>query len=60
MGFGKVMQPLEQQHGDQGCPNLDVQRIFGGAHEALDLEVLLQRFEEQFDLPTLLVLAMPR
>ena len=49
------MQPLQQQHCDQGCPNLDAQRVLTSPYEGLDLEVLLQRLEEEFDLPTLLV-----
>ena len=45
------MQELQQQHGDQCCPNLRLDGVFAGADEGLDLEVLLQRLEEQFDLP---------
>jgi len=50
-GFGKVMEPLQQEHGDQGCPNLDAQGVFADAHETFNLEVLLEGFEEEFDLP---------
>jgi len=40
------VQPFQQQDRDQGCPNLDAQGVFAGTHEALQLEVLLQRLEE--------------
>ncbi len=51
----KVVQPFEQQHGDEGCPNLDAKGVLGGADEGLDLEVLLERLEKELDLPALLV-----
>ena len=49
------MHPLEEQDGDEGCPNLNAQRVFAGADEGFHLEVLLERLEEEFDLPALLV-----
>lgn len=49
------MQPLQQKQGEQGCPNLDAQRVLAGADKALDLEVLFERLEEQLDLPALAV-----
>ena len=49
------LQELEDQNGNQGCPNLDLQRIGASPHEDLDLEILLQRFEEQLDLPAIFV-----
>ena len=54
-GPGEVVQPFEEQQGDQGCPNLDAQGVVAGAEEGLHLEVLLERLEEQLDLPTVLV-----
>jgi len=51
----EVMQPFQQEHGDQGCPNLDAERVLAGADEALHGQVLFQRLEKQLDLPTLLV-----
>ena len=51
----QVMQPASQQPGDQGCPNLNAQRVLARADERLDFQVLLERLEEQFDLPTILV-----
>jgi len=54
-GLGEVVQPLEEQQGDQGCPNLDAQGIFAGPDEGLHLEVLLERLEEQLYLPAVLV-----
>ena len=41
IGFGKVMEPLEEKQGYQGCPNLNAQGVLAGADEAFDLEVLL-------------------
>ena len=49
------MQPLQQQQGDQGCPNLDAEGVFAGADEGLDGQVLLEGLEEQLYLPALLV-----
>jgi len=49
------MQPFQQEQCDQGCPNLDAERILAGADETLHGEVLFQRLEKQFDLPALLV-----
>lgn len=49
------MQPLEQEQGDQGCPNLNQQSILTGSDEGFDFQVLLEHLEKQFDLPTVLV-----
>jgi len=49
------LQILEQQQGDQGGPDLDLQGVGAGAHEGSDAQVLLERLEEQFDLPALAV-----
>jgi len=49
------VQPFEQRNCEQGCPNLDAQSVFAGAHETLHFEVLFERFEEQFNLPAVLV-----
>jgi hypothetical protein len=49
------VQPFEQHHGDEGCPNLDAKGVLGGADEGLDLEVLLEHLEEELDLPALFV-----
>ena len=54
-GRGKKVEPFQQQHGDESCPNLDVKGIGRGSDEAFDFEVLLEGFEEDFDLPTVLV-----
>jgi hypothetical protein len=48
------------QHGHQyvdadGDPNLGLHSVGRGAKEALDMQVLLDPFEEQFDLPATLV-----
>lgn len=44
-----------QQHRDQCRPKLGLDRIRRGANEGLDLQILLERLEEQFDLPAILV-----
>jgi hypothetical protein len=49
------LQELDEQNGGECRPNLDLQRIGRGAHEGLHPQVLLQRLEEQFHLPALLV-----
>lgn len=49
------MEPLDQEQGDQGCPNLDAQGIFAGADESLDAQRLLERLEDDLDLPAFLV-----
>src|SRR6266852_2245897 len=49
------LQVLQQQDGDQRRPDLRLQRIGTGTHKSLDPQQLLQRLEEQFDLPALLV-----
>ena len=41
------MHPFEEQDRDQGCPDLDAQRVFAGAYETLHLKVLLQSLKEQ-------------
>ena len=40
------------------CPNLRLQGIGAGAHEGLDLQMLLEHLEEQFDLPAVPVLSL--
>src|ERR1039458_9496335 len=50
-----MVQPFQQENRDQSCPNLDAQGVFGGAHEALHLEILLERLEKQLDFPAVLV-----
>ena len=49
------MQILDDEHGNQCCPNLYVQSVLRGAHEGLHLEVLLERLEEDLYLPAVLV-----
>jgi len=49
--FGTELEVLEQQDGNQCCPNLGLQGVRAGADESLDLEMLLEHLEEQFDLP---------
>ncbi|MCZ7591449.1 MAG: hypothetical protein M5U15_04515 [Kiritimatiellae bacterium] len=40
--FGFELQILDQEYGDQCCPNLDMHRVGGGADEGLDAEILLE------------------
>src|ERR1035437_2068320 len=50
-----MVQPLEQQNSDQGCPDLNTQGVFAGADERLDLEVLLESLEEELNFPAVFV-----
>ena len=45
----------EQQVGDQGGQDLNAYSIFAAPHKALDVQVLLDPFEEQLNLPALFV-----
>ena len=47
------MKPSQQQHSDECGPDLNPQRIFGSTDEGFNFEVLFERFEEDFNLPTL-------
>ena len=49
------LQVAQQQHRDQCRPDLGLHRVGRGAHEGLDLQVLLEGLEEQLDLPAVLV-----
>ena len=53
VAFGAEPEVFEQQHGDQCCPNLSLQGIGAGADEGLDLEMLFEYLEEEFDLPAI-------
>lgn len=44
---------FEQQHRDEGGPDLSSDRIGGGSDEGLQSEVLFDGLEEQLDLPSL-------
>ncbi len=52
---GDELQIAQEQHGDQRRPDLDLHRVGRGADEGFDLEVLLERLEEEFDGPVVLV-----
>lgn len=52
---GGQLQIPQEQHRDQCCPKLSLDRIRGSADEGLDLQILFDRLEEQLDLPTILV-----
>src|SRR5512139_831754 len=53
--FGPKLEKLEDQHGNQCCPNLNLDGIGAGSNKGLDLKVLLQMLEEDLNLPTILV-----
>ena len=42
------LQILENEDGDQCCPNLDAHRVGAGADKGFDLELLLEQFEKEF------------
>ena len=52
---GGPLQITQEQHRDQGGPNLSLDRIRRRADEGLDLQVVLERLEEQLNLPAILV-----
>jgi hypothetical protein len=52
---GGQLQIAQQQHRAQCGPHLGLDRVRRGADEGLDLQVLFERFEEQLDLPAILV-----
>lgn len=49
------LEVFDQEQCDERGPDLDVHRIRAGAYKGLYPQVLFERLEEQFDLPTLLV-----
>ena len=50
VGFGEMVQPFQQEQGDQGCPNLDAEGVFAGADEGLHGQILLEGFEQLSDI----------
>lgn len=52
---GLQLQVPQDQHGNHGRPDLDLDGVGTGAHKHLDLQVLFERLEEQFDMPAILV-----
>ena len=48
--FAFELEPNQEQVSDQGGPDLDEHGILGGAIKCLDFQVLLDPFEEEFDL----------
>ena len=53
--FGPKLEKFEDQHGNQCCPNLNLDGIGAGSDKGLDLEVLFEMFKEDLDLPAILV-----
>ncbi len=49
------LQVAQQEHRNQGGPDLRLHGIGRGAHEGLNLQILFEGFEEQFNLPTIFV-----
>jgi hypothetical protein len=52
--FGSQLQILQDQYGDQGRPDLRLHRIGAGPEESLNLKILFDRLEKQFDSPPVL------
>jgi hypothetical protein len=52
---GGVMQDAQQHKGDQRDIDLGAHGVFAATEKAADVEVLLEPFEQQFDVPALLV-----
>jgi len=52
---GNELQESQEEHRKQGGPDLGLHGIGRGPHEGLDLQVLLERFKEQVNLPTIFV-----
>ena len=50
-----VVQDAQQHKGDQSDVDLDAHSVFAAAEKAADLEVLLEPFEQQLDVPSLFV-----
>ena len=44
---------------DQGCPNLNQERVLAGPHKTLHFQVLLEGLKKQFNLPAVLVGSIP-
>jgi hypothetical protein len=41
-----MVQPFQQQHGNQSSPNLNQQCVAAGSHKTLHLQILFQRLEQ--------------
>jgi hypothetical protein len=52
---GTLVEDAQEHEGDQGDVDLYAHGIFAASQKATDLEVLLEPFEQQLDLPALLV-----
>jgi hypothetical protein len=53
--FGAKLEKTQYQDRNQCCPNLNLDSIGTGSDKGLDLEVLFQMLEEDFNFPTVLV-----
>ena len=49
------MEVLQEQQGNQGCPNLNAECILGGPNESLYLEVLFEGLKEHLNLPSVFI-----
>jgi len=49
------MEVLQEQQGNQGCPNLNAKSILGGSDEGFYLEVLFEGLEKHLDLPSVFI-----
>ena len=52
---GGPLEIAQQEHRNQSDPDLGLHGIGRGPDESLDFQFLLERFEEQFNLPPILV-----
>src|SRR4030042_1612148 len=50
-----MMKVLQEQQGNQGCPNLNAKSILGGSDESFYLEVLFEGLEEHLNLPSVFI-----
>lgn len=51
----EIVEPLEDQEGQEGRPDLNPQGVLGRSDEGLHLQVLFQGLEEELDLPAVTV-----
>ena len=49
------MEVLQEQQGNQGCPNLNAKSILGGSDESLYLQMLFEGLEKHLDLPSVFI-----
>ncbi len=55
MELRSKLEEFEDQHGNQYCPNLNLNGIGTGPDKGLDLKVLLEGFEKDFNLSAIFI-----